>query len=478
MLIFAVILTLGLYIYLGIRRPVFALFSVLPLSLGLFLLGGLYENIWCMALAPGIFLVTVFIVSIPREEHKGQWPQRFSKWAFLIFIIALLIILTTTVLFQLFYVYGLFFLVLCIVLVISYSLNSRHATTVQVMSTIGSCMRQNLPLATALAATASGRGDKTARILRGIGQWLTQGYSLSEALKRGYAKCPGNIVAMISAAERINQTPLAIKCIEADLLEKSDEKKKINPVHPLYPLMVLSVAYTLVMGHIVFVIPKYLDIFSDTEVTLPASTRFLLNLGKTAWGWILPLFILGVWVVVPVSIYVKFRPRRPMRLQLLSRIGDFIKWHLPIFHWFEKNYSLIQVVDFLRLALKAGEPINEALRQALALDVNGYFHKRLARWREKVERGENIAQSAHESGLGYTLAWAFDDKVNRGNTPMILESLSCFYKTNYSYGVNLARYILWPCFILIMAAAVGFVVYAMFSPMVALTQHTIINIMP
>jgi type II secretory pathway component PulF len=54
-----------------------------------------------------------------------------------------------------------------------------------------------------------------------------------------------------------------------------------------------------------------------------------------------------------------------------------------------------------------------------------------------------------------------------------LETLESFYRSNYSYSVNLARFILWPFVILIMGAIVGFIVYAVFSPLIAIiTQIT------
>jgi type II secretory pathway component PulF len=145
-------------------------------------------------------------------------------------------------------------------------------------------------------------------------------------------------------------------------------------------------------------------------------------------------------------------------------MADYVKWHLPVLHSFEKNYSLAQVVELLRLSLNAGCTVNDAIRNTLGLDVNNCFKKRLRRWLQKVERGDNIAAAVRQSKLGAPLAWAFDEKVNQGNTLTILETLESFYRSNYSYCVNLARFIMWPCLILLMGSIVGFVVYAIFSP--------------
>jgi type II secretory pathway component PulF len=127
---------------------------------------------------------------------------------------------------------------------------------------------------------------------------------------------------------------------------------------------------------------------------------------------------------------------------------------------------MVQAVELLRLSLNAGCPVNVAINNTLSLDVNYCLKERLERWLERVERGDNIAQAARRSRLGSSIAWAFDEKVNQGNTLSILEMLESFYRSNYSYGVNLARFILWPCVTLFMGAIVGFIVYALFSPVV------------
>lgn len=132
---------------------------------------------------------------------------------------------------------------------------------------------------------------------------------------------------------------------------------------------------------------------------------------------------------------------------------------------------MVQVVALLRLSLSAGCPVNDAIDNTLGLDVNHCFRKRLQRWLEKVECGDHIADAAKRCRLGSPLAWAFDDKVNQGNTLSILEMLESFYRSNYSYYVNLARFIMWPCVTLLMGAIVGFIVYSIFMPGIEVITH-------
>jgi len=381
-------------------------------------------------------------------------------------------------------IFGIILVVMLIISIVAYGLTSRNTTSAYVLSTIGSSIRQNLPLPMALESAAGGWSNKRSRILLNIKKWLIQGYSLSESIKRGYPKCPGYAVAMIAAAERINQLPLALKAIEANIAAQIREDRKIRPVHPIYPVIVITLMFLIIFGVMTFIIPQFdaaiTELFEDHQ--LPAITRVVIEItGFIAfdYGWLLGvLLLLIIFVAVPASIYFRFRPRRPDKPFLFSRIGDFVKWYLPVLHWFERNYSMVQVVEMLRLSLNAGCPVNDAISNTIGLDVNNRFRRRLRKWHRKVEQGDNIAVAARKSKLGSTLAWAFDEQVNQGNTLAILETIEAFYRSNYSYCVNLARFIIWPCIIVCMGIVVGFVVLAIFSPSIAIITNLTTLITP
>jgi len=483
MLIIIAILVLVLYIYLGLKKPAIALITS-PFVAGAILLLGAAEESAVVIIVPVIFFATLIAVLMSkREPDLEQWPQVCAKWILIIFVF-LLFSVTMGFVFGPLGVIGIVFFILFTGLIIAYGVTSRHATAVYVISTIGSSMRQNLPLSMALESAASGRADYRSIILQRIQKWLVQGYSLSESIKRGYPKCPGYAVAMIAAAERIDQLPLAIKAVEADMITKADDRRKIRPVHPFYPLIIIVFTLSILFGVMMFVIPQFESVLRELTGggSLPLATRIVI--GAThfiayKYGWLIGLsLLLVILVAVPVSIYIRFRPRRPQKPYLLSRMGDFIKWHLPVLHSFEKNYSMVQVVELLRLSLNAGCTVNDAIENTLGLDVNNCFKKRLRKWLQKVERGDNIARAIKACRLGSPLAWAFDEKVNQGNTLTILETLESFYRSNYNYFVNLARFIMWPCVILMIGAMVGFVVLAIFTPGITVINELSGLVMP
>ncbi len=486
MLLYMALLLAILLFVLGRKKPGIALITMsAACGVFVFIIISIDNNpdtiIEILFAIPILIIATLSAIQLTRREQgRKVWPLACAKWLLLGFVFLLIGAIWLCAIVEV-PAFGspVFTLIVVVITLagaaINFGLTSRSSTATYVISTIGASMRQNLPLPMALESAAAGRDDKRSRILQNISKWLVQGYPVSEAIKRGFPKCPSYAIAMIAAAGRINQLPQALKSIEADMASKSDQSKQMEPVSLYYPLVLFIFLCFITWGIMAFVIPLFSEIL--TEMTdgaeFPEATQILFRIvsfvGFDQFFVMMLLFI--VFVVLPFCVYVRFRQRRPNDPYTSSKIGDFFKWHLPVLRSFERNYSALQVVEMLRLSLNAGATVNDAISNALCLDVNNCFKKRLQAWLDKVEAGENIGKAAKQSGIGGSLAWAFDANANQGNAPAILETLESLHRSNYNYRANLVSFIASPCITLIMAAMVGFVVYAIYSAPIAIIHH-------
>jgi len=476
-----------IYAILGYKRPA-AAFITAPFVVVAFAYaaaGSFYQE--NLLLAPVLFVVAMAAVA---ASTRSLGSREWFHWAASLLLIWFILLLVLAVILVGFDKLGagailpvLFILGMGAILIssVSYGLASRRAVAINVFSTIGATMRQNLPLPMALDCAAADRHDPTAFVLRRIKTWMVKGYSLSEAVSRGYPQCPSRALAILAAGERIDQLPAAVQAVEADMKSRAMDRTALRPVHPAYPVIMLIILFLFAAGLVRFVVPPFKSVMEEmTEGQLPLVTRMLVRVTEPFISGDAPLLLLlgGAMSISGLCVYGAWRRRRPEQPYLLSQLGDWLKWHLPILHWFERNRALAQVVGLLRISLNAGCPVNEAIRSTLQLDVNLCFHRYLACWLELVERGEPIGGSARRCGLGNALAWAFDGGADTGNTPAVLEMLEAHYRSNYSYRVNLARFVLWPVVIIMLGIAVGFVVFAVFSAVVAAVSQGAANVYP
>ena len=475
MLVIIVVSVVILYVILAAKMPKAALITSPVATIAFFILSLTSEA----PVAAGISLLIFPAGLLSLVADKRNWTRRVVKGLFQVLgggcLLAIAVFLWPL---------ALMLSPVFITIILRCLLVSRNSRALYVISTIGAAMRQNLPLAMALETAAGQNRDKRASILRGISKWLVQGHSLSDAIKRGYSGCPAQALAMITAAEEIDQVPRALRSIEADMVEHADESKKIKPVDMAYPFIVLSCAFVVMMGLMIYIVPTFGEVLydmSDGKTNLPAMTLFLLDFSDWLLGGrgiVLFGFVGVIITTISIATFVRFRARRSERPYLLSRIGDFLKWHLPFLRWFEMNYSLVQVVSFLKVSLNAGCALNEAIRNSLRLDTNYFFRKRLRRWLRKVEAGDNVSSAAGKSGMPKPIAWAFDDKVNEANTPEILGMLEEFYRSNYNFRINIAKSAAMPFMVLGLGAIVGFIVFAMFMPMITILSVLTADVLP
>ena len=199
MLPFYVALALAaIYFVLGLKKPGLALITM-PIACGAFVYltstpaepGTTFQVLLAI---PIIVLTTLSSVLLAKHDPiSRQWPRRWAGRLLLGFALLLFVITGIFAMVNLPSL-GCPFLWIFVAIVglggavINYGLTSRHAVAAYVISTIGSSMRQNLPLPMALESAAGGRTDRRARILQGISRWLIRGCSVGEAIRRGSAK--------------------------------------------------------------------------------------------------------------------------------------------------------------------------------------------------------------------------------------------------------------------------------------------------
>lgn len=477
---------LFLYGVLGYKKPGIAFVTAPVVAVALGCIAVRTDSPEGALLAPVLYVVALISVAVSACNFDSkEWYHR-AAIALLVCLVVLLVLGIFLVEFHVRGVAGILivlFLAAAILIVVSslsYGMTSRRVAAMNVFSTLGASMRQNLPLPMALDCASYGRRDATGRILQRIKTWMVKGYSLSEAVGRGYPQCPSRALALLSAGERIDQLPAAMGAVEADAKSRLMEHMKLRPVHPAYPVVMLIILFIITTGLLRFVVPQLKFVLQEVvEGELPAAMRTLIGVvdSLTTGPWLL-LLVLGAMTFLGLWVYGAWRRRRLDKPYFLSRLGDYIRWHLPIVHWFQRNLAMVQVVELLRMSLNAGCPVNEAIRGTLQLDVNLCFRNRLACWLRRVERGGAIGDSARACGLGNALAWAFDGGVETGNTPAVLEMLEAHYRSHYSYRVNLARLILWPVGIIMLGVTVGFVIFAIYSSLVAVLMQLTANVYP
>ena len=146
-------------------------------------------------------------------------------------------------------------------------------------------------------------------ILRAVSEDIESGSTLSEAFAKHPKAFDRLYVNMVAAGEAGGVLDVILQRL-AEFMEKAQKLKRKVISALVYPAAVVSFAVSIVSGIMIFVIPKFKDIFLDFDTELPGITMILLNFSEwftkgTPPGWsfmfIGPVGALMLWKLIRSS---------------------------------------------------------------------------------------------------------------------------------------------------------------------------------
>ncbi|HEY3379925.1 MAG TPA: type II secretion system F family protein, partial [Armatimonadota bacterium] len=88
----------------------------------------------------------------------------------------------------------------------------------------------------------------------------------------------------------------------AGFLEEDMKLKRKVKAAMTYPVIVMTAAILIVVGLVTFIVPKFIQLFKEFDLTLPGPTLFLMNVSNFMTNWVNDAILIGTIVVLSVSI--------------------------------------------------------------------------------------------------------------------------------------------------------------------------------
>jgi type IV pilus assembly protein PilC len=344
--------------------------------------------------------------------------------------------------------------------------------------TIGGCSSKKLCLFTRQFSTLQDAGLPVLRSLKILENQMRPGVlknalidvvddveggsTLSESMGK-HPKCFDRLyVNMVKAGEAGGALEVILQRL-ADFKEKSQSLKRKVIGAMVYPCVVILVAVSILTFIMVFIIPKFKKIFDEFGMKLPAMTTALIKISMwfADYFWILPLFPLGLWLLI--------------KLICLSKTGryawDWVKLHVPVLGKILEKTIVARTMRTLGTLVASGVPILEALSIVKETTSNAVFEHCYQRVFESIREGETIAEPMRESRL-------VDDMVvnmievgeETGDLDTMLYKIADFYDEEVETAVKAMISLLEPIMIVVLGFIIGFIVISLFMPLISLLE--------
>lgn len=223
-----------------------------------------------------------------------------------------------------------------------------------------------------------------------------------------------------------------------------------------YPAFLMVIGIGVIAFLMVFVIPTFVDVYAQSNASLPGPTQMLLDLVNTAvlWGpWTLGILLIagiGGWFWSKTE---SGRHRLHYLLLALPFIGGIVS-----------NNQIIRLSRTLATILAGGLPLLTALSMTANAMTNTVFSRALARATSRVREGMGLAASLKEEGiLPRMTVEMIEVGESTGALHPMLEEVADFHESEIDVYLNQLNW-LEPILLLFMGILVGGIVVIMYLP--------------
>ena len=251
----------------------------------------------------------------------------------------------------------------------------------------------------------------------------------------------------------------------AEFQEKAQKVKNKVVAAMFYPVIVLFIAVAIMGFLLVFIVPKFEQIFKDMlgGKPLPALTEYVIDTSRFVQSY---WYILGAVIGLLVVVYRLFSASPGGKVAL-----DKFKLRLPLFGDLVRKSSISRFSRTLGTLVTSGVPILQALNITRETAGNYVVGEAIGKVHDSVKEGESIVQPLEASGIFPPMVISMIDVGEEtGQLPEMLLKVAEVYDDEVDNAVAGLTSLLEPIMIVFLAVVVGTIVIALFLPLITIIQ--------
>ncbi len=283
------------------------------------------------------------------------------------------------------------------------------------------------------------------------------GGGMADALAK-HPKIFSNLyVNMVRAGEVSGQLEIIFNQL-ADLLEKQRALRNKVKAGLFMPILVLGFCLLITIGMIVFVVPRFAEIFEDLKTELPAPTQVLINISRDIRS------IKGLVFAIAFVVFVLII-KAIIKTDKGGQIWDQIKLKLPLFGSLITKKVVANFARTFGLLQASGVPILDALNIVADTADNRVVADAIREAKNAIQQGESISKPLAESQV-------FPPMVthmiivgeNTGTVETMLTKIAELYEDEVDRAVEGLTKLIEPIMMVFVGSMVGSILICLYLP--------------
>lgn len=318
-------------------------------------------------------------------------------------------------------------------------------------------------LTEALDAIGAQTGNETFKdIIAALSDQVKGGKEFSAALLEYPNIFPPIFVALMKASEASGTMGAMLQRVSDYLASERETRKRIQGAMT-YPLCMLSFCVLVVVGMLIFVLPRFEKIYGAKGSVLPLPTRFLLGLSHAIVDyWYLILTGLA-GLITALYFYLHSESGRDML--------DRIKLRIPVVGSMYRKGFLARSLRTMATMVSTGVTMLDGLEITAQVAGNRMY---AAIWKglaEKVKQGSTLAEHLYSCPLiPRTMSQMIEAGERTGRLGQVMDRVAQFCEDDLKIAVKTMTNMIEPIMIIVMGVLVGGIAMALLLPVFSLSK--------
>lgn len=302
------------------------------------------------------------------------------------------------------------------------------------------------------------KDKKKLGIYQSIAYELTMGNSFSTALEKQGNVFPIFLINMLRAAEatgKLEETLDEMVNYYTDI--ETTRKEMINAL--MYPIIIMIFSFGVILFVLLYVIPRFSDVYKSMNVSLSGLTLFLLNLSQflSKYG-ILLLIGFIIFLIILFMIYKRikaFRQRTQLFLMKLPVIGNIIIY--KEMSTFAKTFASL---------LENSVDITKSIDILSKITNNEIYKEIMVNTIDNIAKGEKISEAFRDHFAIPDVAFhMITTGESTGQLAEMMKKVGAFYQEQHHSVINNMKSLIEPIMIVLLAVIVGVILISVILPM-------------
>jgi type IV pilus assembly protein PilC len=302
-------------------------------------------------------------------------------------------------------------------------------------------------------------------VLEQIAEYVKSGGTFSDALAQHPKIFEKLFINMVRAGEAGGVLDVVLSRL-AGFMEKAQRTKKKVKSAMVYPIVVVSVAIAIVVLLMIVVVPKFQSIFEDmlSGASLPGPTQLVINVSN---------FISGNFVVTLIGFVVfVVGGKYLLKTEVGAKISNWFALNIPKVGDLVRKVNIARITRTFGTLLSSGVPILQSITITKDITGNVFYSNALNRVHNSVRDGESLsAPMERESVFPSMVTSMVDVGEETGELSEMLNRIADNYDEDVDNAVAGITSIIEPVMIVFLAVVVGFIVIALFLPIVEIIKQ-------